>query len=609
MSSNDVLGKINKTTHKQVSSNWRHVSKFQLEINDETWPELPSLGTKTLNKKMYVPKTHVSKLCSVVNMDKLSESHKSFPVDPAQVNTGTTRHSCECEVTPNDINHTDAMMSGIFVKCTSGKSKNSFVANIDSNFSGTQDNNDLVVTPKRSFGKICQQIIDSNLKEDYNQSVDKKIDTGGASLYENNFQNDFPTLDANKKKVGLKSGQLYKHCNDSCKPSLSNNTKKPKAKDPICISILDVISTLPIKPKGVRGKLETGVLSKQLVGIIKPLQKRMYASAHTYGNPLDSDKPLRKRGKVRPNKKFKPSLLKAVILKTREDKLKAKQTAKKRLLDSKTILLNDVAHSLQMNVVNLNGKNVKDLFINGKEKDGNDQYADIHNEGKTPTPLLLHTQKFREYCNNCLTTELVQNVSLLVETVVRYQDRQYARDPIKAHAKRRYVVGLREARKYLKMKRIRLLIIAPDLEHVPGKGGLDDTIQQLKSDAEIQHIPYLFGPSRRQLGKSSHKNVLVSCIAILNYEGAEDLVSKVLEHLLEARKKYSVLTYTSGYCNITSPKNENNTGKEESVDTEVIVSLLQKLTCSGSNVNQKDAVDEGKHSISSPFLAALENIL
>ena len=50
---------------------------------------------------------------------------------------------------------------------------------------------------------------------------------------------------------------------------------------------------------------------------------------------------------------------------------------------------------------------------------------------------------------------------------------------------------------------------------------MDDTIQQLKEDAEIQHIPYLFGPSRKQLGKSSRKNVLVSCIAVLNYEGAE----------------------------------------------------------------------------------------
>jgi len=51
-----------------------------------------------------------------------------------------------------------------------------------------------------------------------------------------------------------------------------------------------------------------------------------------------------------------------------------------------------------------------------------------------------------------------------------FQDRQYHRDPVKAFAKRRYIVGFREVKKYLHLKRLKLIIIAPDLEVAKTKG-------------------------------------------------------------------------------------------------------------------------------------------
>ena len=58
----------------------------------------------------------------------------------------------------------------------------------------------------------------------------------------------------------------------------------------------------------------------------------------------------------------------------------------------------------------------------------------------------------------------------LLQDVVRFQDRQYNKDPVKAKARRRYIVGLREVKKFLVVKKVRLVVIAPDLENVEGKG-------------------------------------------------------------------------------------------------------------------------------------------
>ena len=70
-------------------------------------------------------------------------------------------------------------------------------------------------------------------------------------------------------------------------------------------------------------------------------------------------------------------------------------------------------------------------------------------------------------------------VNILVKDLVRFQDRQHAENPIKAKAKRRYVVGLREIKKFLEVKKVKMLLLAPDVEPVQSKGGLDDVISDL----------------------------------------------------------------------------------------------------------------------------------
>ena len=65
------------------------------------------------------------------------------------------------------------------------------------------------------------------------------------------------------------------------------------------------------------------------------------------------------------------------------------------------------------------------------------------------------------YCDHILSPELDQLAVQLLDDLVRFQDRQHSKDPIKAKTKRRYVVGMREIKKFLAIKKIDVLLLAP----------------------------------------------------------------------------------------------------------------------------------------------------
>ena len=63
------------------------------------------------------------------------------------------------------------------------------------------------------------------------------------------------------------------------------------------------------------------------------------------------------------------------------------------------------------------------------------------------------------YCTHMVSEEINGTVELLLADLLRFQDRQFLKDPIKAKARRRYVCGLREVTKHLKLKRLKCVII------------------------------------------------------------------------------------------------------------------------------------------------------
>lgn len=194
--------------------------------------------------------------------------------------------------------------------------------------------------------------------------------------------------------------------------------------------------------------------------------------------------------------------------------------------------------------------------------------------------LPFHSRKFREYCDNFATVPLNSAVRLMLKDIVKFQDRLYHRDPVKAFAKRRYVLGFHEVMKYLHLKKLKLIIVAPDLEVVKEKGGIYDIISQLKEESTAQGLPCLFALSRRELGYLTFKKVGVSCIGICSYEGSERNFMDVMESLAGARTEYEQKTQRA----ITVPsdgathKPDTSTDETTTLTNQVITSFLSKLT-------------------------------
>lgn len=74
------------------------------------------------------------------------------------------------------------------------------------------------------------------------------------------------------------------------------------------------------------------------------------------------------------------------------------------------------------------------------------------------------------YCSQVLSKEVDACVMELLKELVRFQDRMYQKDPVKAKTKRRLVLGLREVLKHLKLRKLKCIIISPNCEKIQSKG-------------------------------------------------------------------------------------------------------------------------------------------
>ncbi|XP_041355730.1 selenocysteine insertion sequence-binding protein 2-like isoform X2 [Gigantopelta aegis] len=285
-------------------------------------------------------------------------------------------------------------------------------------------------------------------------------------------------------------------------------------------------------------------------------------------NILDSSAPV-KRGKERENPKpKKPSPLKKVILKEREEKKKM------RLLDGDLVgPLANTTSAVGVGVVNAESDLSQDGISSKSSIEmntGQSTSADLSpisqnspismsplspgasplssemnspiasgKEHVNPALLKIHSRRFREYCNQVLDKEIDTCATSLLQELVRFQDRMFHKDPAKAKLKRRIVLGLREVTKHLKLKKIKCVIISPNLEKIQSKGGLDDALNNILNYCQEQNVPFVFALGRRALGRACAKLVPVSVCGIFNYEGCEETFRKLFDLTEKAREAYT----------------------------------------------------------------------
>ncbi|XP_037350416.1 selenocysteine insertion sequence-binding protein 2 isoform X2 [Talpa occidentalis] len=280
-----------------------------------------------------------------------------------------------------------------------------------------------------------------------------------------------------------------------------------------------------------------------------------FSQVKTPHNPLDSSAPLTKKGKQREVPKAKkPTSLKKIILKERQERM---QQRFQENVVSPAFASDDVQHresggdDQSLEQVEPSG-GVDTVSVSEapavESKSEECLGAKIPKETEV-CPLApdstcypkIHSRRFRDYCSQMLSKEVDACVTDLLKELVRFQDRMYQKDPVKAKTKRRLVLGLREVLKHLKLRKLKCIIISPNCEKIQSKGGLDDTLHTIIDCACEQNIPFVFALNRKALGRSLNKAVPVSVVGIFSYDGAQDQFHKMVELTMAARQAYKAL--------------------------------------------------------------------
>ncbi|XP_059958439.1 selenocysteine insertion sequence-binding protein 2 isoform X3 [Mesoplodon densirostris] len=270
-----------------------------------------------------------------------------------------------------------------------------------------------------------------------------------------------------------------------------------------------------------------------------------FGQVKTPHNPLDSSAPLMKKGKQREVPKAKkPTSLKKIILKERQER------KQQRLQE------NAVSPAFASDDVQDGESGGDDQALGQPDPSGGTEelvscasVAESKSEdrlGAEPQKEVeacpkIHSRRFRDYCSQMLSKEVDACVTDLLKELVRFQDRMYQKDPVKAKTKRRLVLGLREVLKHLKLRKLKCVIISPNCEKIQSKGGLDDTLHTIIDYACEQNIPFVFALNRKALGRSLNKAVPVSVVGIFSYDGAQDQFHKMVELTMAARQAYRTM--------------------------------------------------------------------
>ena len=167
---------------------------------------------------------------------------------------------------------------------------------------------------------------------------------------------------------------------------------------------------------------------------------------------------------------------------------------------------------------------------------------------RVPRTLEKGAGVYRDYVVQAFSLELESALYAMVSKLRDLQRRQQLRDPLKAKLRRRFVVGLREVHKGVKLGKVKCVIIAANIEMgMQGliEEGIDSVVNGLinacKPNAVVgrREVPIVFAPSRTRLGKALGKHVSISALGVYSPDGANEEYKKVLKLGEELRQLWN----------------------------------------------------------------------
>lgn len=150
---------------------------------------------------------------------------------------------------------------------------------------------------------------------------------------------------------------------------------------------------------------------------------------------------------------------------------------------------------------------------------------------------LLHAPKFREFCRQAITAEINRLAAFVLSELVRFQDRAFAKDPVKAKIRRRLGFGMREVEKLLALGKVKAVFLAPD---IVANQALDAAVEKLVQQAASSAVPVVFALNRHRLAHVCRKRnfAKVSCVGVFNYDGCNEEFKQLVQLVEEGKAEY-----------------------------------------------------------------------
>jgi selenocysteine insertion sequence-binding protein 2 len=110
----------------------------------------------------------------------------------------------------------------------------------------------------------------------------------------------------------------------------------------------------------------------------------------------------------------------------------------------------------------------------------------------------------------------------MLGSLMSYQLR--SKDDVNARSRRRLVLGFREVARGLRANKIKLVVLANNLDEYEAVG---EKTQEVLDACQATGTPILFELSKRQLGKALGKTIKVSVVGVQNVDGAHEQFKKL----------------------------------------------------------------------------------
>ena len=121
----------------------------------------------------------------------------------------------------------------------------------------------------------------------------------------------------------------------------------------------------------------------------------------------------------------------------------------------------------------------------------------------------------RAYASKIADERALPTLVEMLGELMRLQER--SKDDKNARARRRLVMGLREVARGIRSHKVKMVIMANNLDEY---GAIDSKLQEILDLAKAEDLPVIFELNKRKLGKALGKSIKISVVGVQNADGA-----------------------------------------------------------------------------------------